>query len=153
MSPYKFVANSPILFIDPDGKEIKIHGNIFFKGAAFMDLQKPTNTKLVLLKDGTVKKYSDVSKKDNIFFIGTPNTTKNLKEGTRLVDKLIKGTKTVDIDYDENRSGNSTSTKYAPASEIDKNGKPGMGTGSRIEYDPTVVLQRSWWGSFHVVTI
>ena len=87
ISPYVYVANTPIKAIDPDGKQIIITGTKQERQIAFQNLQKLTNSKLKLKRNGRVKiKRRNARNKD-----------KNLSVGTALVSRLVKSDKTIRI--------------------------------------------------------
>jgi hypothetical protein len=54
LSPYQFVANSPIIAIDPNGEEIVITGSAEFRAHVVAELQKLTDHKVKIKADGTV---------------------------------------------------------------------------------------------------
>lgn len=80
ISPYVFVANSPIIFIDPDGKDIVIGGK--------------TDVALDDIKSLLPEKYRSlitVSESNEIIFAGYENLPDEIKafEGVSLVNSLV----------------------------------------------------------------
>jgi hypothetical protein len=85
ISPYVFVANSPILLIDSDGRKIILAGNNKEENDMQLAvLQKLTNDKLA---------YDIGSKTIYVVSKGTENTEKKLNMGTSLVNALINDQK------------------------------------------------------------
>lgn len=83
LSSYAYVANSPIQFIDPDGERIEIAGNKDYAKNTLMDLQKLTNSKLKLKKEGDV--FVVIIKKEKAV-----HKNKKLDYGTALVKRLVE---------------------------------------------------------------
>lgn len=88
ISSYAYVADNPIMYIDPDGKEIILQGTFDEKKVAFDELQKLTNDKLT---------YDLNTGKVTIVENGTKNTDKTLSSGTALVSDLISHRRTLFI--------------------------------------------------------
>ena len=80
MSPYNFVGNSPLLFVDPDGRKIVFSESASdeYKKKTLAHLQKLTNDKLEIKgNEVVVAKHSGA------------NEGKNLEMGTELVSRVI----------------------------------------------------------------
>jgi len=138
MSPFTFVANNPLIAIDPDGKIIKIVGDIKTVTKTFAQLQSLTSKQLVLLNDGTVAeahKLNDLQKTMVIQsgIVSRKNyVSKESKAiGTKLIIDAIDNERIIEI-KPTNYYENEDITKYNNI----KDASNGVGTGSEIYHDP-----------------
>lgn len=85
-SPYIFAANSPLVFVDPDGKQLILAGNRRERRQLFREVKKLSNDRLKLNR-----KTGEVTVRGN----GGRNKNQNLAEGTSLVAGIIGSENTV----------------------------------------------------------
>ena len=124
MSYYACFGNNPIIFVDRNGEKIVLAGSTEDRQVMLEHLQKLTNDKLSVRKDGTVI----------ITKMGGENSGKYLKTGSELIRDLNKkgaNAKTVTIFIGTGGSGNAAST-------VDwANATNGIGADATVKFDPT----------------
>jgi RHS repeat-associated protein len=132
INPYAYVANSPLLFIDPDGKQIIISQGTLtnaqftqFKQETLTAMQKLTNDKLAWKGNTLI-----------ITKLGGENSNKNLTYGTNLIreqNNKQAGHKATTIEH--TTGGNKA---IGASNDVNKtaSGTNGLGDNATVEWNP-----------------
>jgi RHS repeat-associated protein len=126
LTPYNFSNNSPILFVDRDGREIIISYDDYKK------YEKELMSSLKLIGGDEVVITPELNHKGVVQIRITPKEGVELNPDAQRLVKLANSKKEHKITIGKKNS----SYPNGPGGIIDKNGKPGLGTGSVIVWNP-----------------
>ena len=132
ISSYAYVANNPLIFVDPDGRDIRLAAGLTNEEKLKIvgNLQSITNDKIVYstLDDGTAQV--------KIVSLGTENSSRDLKYGTNLIRTLNKkGPDEHVVTIDITTGGNQISGRVTNAN-INSDGTANTGESSTVLFNP-----------------
>jgi RHS repeat-associated protein len=113
LAPYSSFGLNPIYYVDPGGETLRVAGDAKAREEARVALQKLTNDKVIVQRDGLVK-----------IVAGNENPNKKLINGTQLIRDVSKHERTTEITIGGFESSQSN--------ESDLNATNGVGSNGRI---------------------
>ena len=122
ISPYAYCNNNPVIYNDPDGKNIVLAGSGTQKLSLMENLQKLTNDKLKVDYHWSVY----IAKK------GGENSGRLLSSGSELISELINSSHTVTINIGKAGSGSTQGPRDTKNYTI-----KGKGSDSEVNFDIT----------------
>ena len=131
LSPFAYVANNPLTYVDPDGKEIVLPKTLTVaqRPQIVSTLQKLTDDKLY---------FDPKTNRVKIAGLAKSGTETNVN-GTRLLRRLNSSDKTITIDIGTAGSGNSArpDSRTATGKTDWTKSKNGTGDNATVTFDPT----------------
>lgn len=134
MSPFSAFGNNPLYFVDPGGETLRVAGDAKVREATRALLQKLTNDKVIIQKDGLVKVISS-----------NQNPGMKLTHGTNLIKEIIADNNTTTIKNAPFESSTETVKEFnSPTFISDPDKSNGVGSDNYVNlgvFMPELLVQ------------